>query len=260
MRKILSVALLAFVFVSCKKDDDDNTTSGTILEKTIAVENGDSTIGTYTYDANNKMTSFTFASKRTSGSIDTIKGTITRDASGRITQLVHIEVGYPPSTTNVTYYGTTSQMRTKVINHSANSTDSSYYVYNGGNIMEYDFYKGSGGSFTAQNRVEWIIQNGNVVAIKNYNLTTGNVDGTTTITWDTKKPAYQQTVEESLITGLIEFGLTNNLLSSSEVWPATPANNESLNLSYTYTSNDQPATATEVWNPGGTASIKYFYR
>jgi hypothetical protein len=258
MRNILSFALLTLIFVSCKKEDDETT--GTILEKTISVENGDSTIGTYTYDGNNRMITYSFVSKRTSGSVDTIKGSLTRDASGRITQEYWVEVGYPSSTTNITYYGTTSQIKTKVTNHSGLGFDSSYYVYNGGNIMVYGFYKSSVGPWTSQNRTEWIIQNGNVTAIKDYDLSTGNVEGTNTITWDTKKPAYQQTPEESLITGFIDFGLNNNMLSSIDVWPSTPANNESTSISYTYTSNDQPATATAVANPGGTTTIKYFYR
>lgn len=258
MKMFLSLALVAIVFTACKKDEDDKPANGGRLDKMIVVADGDSTVGSFSYDANNRISEYKFESY-SSGSVDSYQLVLTRDAAGRITQVSEIEPGRPPLNSYISYQGSSSQMKLMVTDYGAGEKDSITYLYTGNNIMENSFYNAGYGSYTNTGRTEYITLNGNLAGVKEYNLSNGSVDGQTTLEYDAKQPAHKRSVEEALITGIFEIGMANNLLKAESVWSSMPGLKETVTFNYSYAASGQPLTAY-VMGSSGAGTMKFIYK
>jgi hypothetical protein len=257
MKKVLSVLIVALIFTACKKDDE-KTAGGGLLEKMVLVDGGDSTVGRFTYDGNNRISEYLYISS-SGGVIDTFRLNLTRDAAGRIMQVTQKENSRTPAIYNITYNGSSSQLKSVVIDYTADK-DSFSYVYNGNTIVQNSYYKYAGGSYSPTNKQEYTVQNGNIVTVKDFDLLSGATDIEVTNTYDANKPAQFRTVEEVLITGFFEPGLSNNITKSQTVVPSTPSLNDMITLTYSYASSGQPLSAVVTGTNFGTGTLKYYYK
>jgi hypothetical protein len=279
MRKWLPVIVIALVFVSCEKSSStDNTPDppdppATKLVKTVEKTGADSVTTEYFYDANERMIRFK-VSGAVAGTSKYYETWLTRNANGAITQEIN-------KGAQLTSMGIDSQLTVYVYNVPGNRPsfsrltfmdsgvffkDSTAYEYDGaGNIVR-DYHN----QYMAPNPVQRFSMvyvrsaNGNIDSTNYYDYdpaTGGYTPGPTiAFQYDTKKNPLKLGIEGVLLYSW-EIAGPNNPTQEKAVYPnSVPSADYTVNISYTYRSDNLPVAATKTRTPGGTSTITYYYQ
>ncbi len=255
------------------------STTGTQLYKKVGkTGTTDSTVFTYGYDANKKLTSYTIKGI-SSGTVTDQRNTFTRDATGRVTAIKQITLstigtGYDTSYTTVYYTSPTStniKYTTNTATHNFGGlpityTDSVPYTYLLGKVISTTTYIGFFGMYTPSSLyVYGYDANGNVNNVKLYatGIATGTPDQTRTYTYDTKVSPLQLGGGEAIALLLEESYGVNNVNTTSMTNTAVASANFTGTYTYVYRTDNQPLSASGTVIQGGattTATATYYYQ
>ncbi len=281
------LTLLAFVSLflfSCQKEADfanrnnsgggGSNTSGTMLVKTVEKSGSDSTVTVYTYNANKKLVNEKI--------VGTDQGTDVsneyryyRNTSGIITHYVQINpelvaVGIDSVTTIVHYNSSSSRYTSTVMEISIpgfSLLDSTVFIYDAsGKIIREDFYEGLTGvsGYYLSGKLNFSYSaNGNISQVEIIDIDAGGTQtpvGTTAYTYDTKTSAIHFD-NEAFAIGHPEWISANNPTNGQLTDASDPSNNQTITFSYTYNSNNKPATSiTKILPDNVTINTTYFYQ
>jgi hypothetical protein len=263
MNRIISFALLTVFFISCERNEiEEETPDGGVLDKMIVSGNGDSSITQFSYNAQGKLTGY--ITTEYPGAVVGFTYAFTRDNAGKITKAVSSEYNYPPFEVYATYQPGSSMLKYTLMYHNQMLEDSSAFVYSGGNVTEHRYaFNASTGQYTYIERIEYILQNGNVVKMKEYDITGGSStpDMEVDYTYDKNLPPISQSFEEAYLADMEEMFGTNNLTKAVYSFPSFPSGNESTFLNYTYAKTGQPATGQMTSTAGpGALNFTFIYK
>ncbi|HEV7330681.1 MAG TPA: hypothetical protein VGN63_06565 [Flavisolibacter sp.] len=281
MRKLLfALSAVAIVSVACQKEvslevpDSDpgsggggNTTQG-LLRRTAFVAGADSVITEYTYDASNRLATFTYTS---TGGGNQFKR-IVRNNAGIITAYITksaelIGLGIDSLVTNVFYDNTNNQYKDAVSTISfggSDYSDSTAFTYSGGNLIRKEsFAKVGPAPYTAYQKVEYTFGSGNTLSEMYFDINnSGNYEllGTYNYAYDAKLNPIKLGVEGMIVLDDATYFSNNNVTNMSYVDAADPSSDFSLATTFTYNSADKPSGGTAVETPGsGSYTLRYYY-
>jgi len=252
MKKLLLYPVIFLVLISsCKKDDAP--ASKNLLDKVVTKVGADSTVTTYSYDAQNR-----FVRESTNDPVnnETSSVNLIRDNNGRVTKLIDEVIGSSSeSTTTDFFYLSPSDARLRngktiytdlgvilkdsiAYEYSGNQVTRTnhYYSENNGPYVMYDYY-----AYTYDSR-------NNVSSVKYYVLGSGGTNfelyATITYTYDDKiNPIYSK--DDALMEYIgNQYVSPNNVTSLTYTDPSSPADNFTANVTYEYRSDGRPIKST----------------
>jgi hypothetical protein len=290
MKKILFLfPLAAIVLFSCEKEIDfinaggsggEGSTSGNTLVKTVSKTGTDSIVTIYTYNAAKKL-----VNEKMTGMSGTFNAAnevrYYRNASGVLTHFVQINpnlvmAGIDSVTTYVHYNTSTSRYTSTVAELSLfgfSVLDSTALVYDaGGKVIRTDLYQSlplitPGYELSAKTQYTHAA-NGNITQLdlSTHDPATGTDDPVSTIKYifDTKTSALNaaamfSTLNEVFAIGHGDWISVNNATKIEIIDIATPANNQSSTVTYTYNSSNRPVAGVNTRSPGGIIDNLSFY-
>ena len=274
MKTILGVLLffLSVLLFSCQKEADltnpnTNTNNGDKLVKVVDKDGNDSTVTTYSYDAQGRI-----IEEKITGmwnGIDVGYTTkVVRNSSGIITSKIEIDPQFSVDSV-VTFFHYSSGKYTSsvstIIFFGFTSSDSTIYSYNSsGKIIKDETYLSINGSpFALTLKNDYVYDaGGNLLSQKrsNYDLSTSTFteEYTLSYTYDTKTSPLVLG-NESIFMYILYYAGPNNPTGYNYVEPASPMNNESAALTYTYNTANKPSTAVQR-SGTSTLNITFFYQ
>ncbi len=268
------VFFLSVLLFSCQKEVDStnpntntNTNTGDKLVKVVDKDGTNSTVTTYSYDAQGRITEekitgmwggidvgYTTKVKRNSSGIITSKIEIDPTFSvDSVVTFFHYSSGkYTSSVSSITFFGFTS-------------SDSTIYSYNSsGKIIKDETYLSINGSpfaLTLKNDYTYDA-GGNLLSDKrsNYDLATSTFteEYTLSYTYDTKTSPLVLG-NEAILMYILYYAGPNNPTGYNYVEPASPMNNESAALTYTYNAANKPSTAVQT-SGTSTLNVTFYYQ
>ena len=292
MKKFSLILILSGIFlVSCQKDiswdpsvtqgggNTDTTgtggnNSGSLLVKTVSVQNSESYTTTYTYTADKKID--VINTTGTSGGLDVGNyRRFYRDATGRITRIatkvppqsgievdtVFMNVHYPDAATF--NYDYTVQ---KISLSGFDIYDSTTYTYNANNQVTEGYthqYNPILGPVQDLRSVYSYDASGNLIKIEGYNNATGNMELTVTfdLEYDNKTNPAAFDKQEMLVSGGNPGSSKNNVTVMTFKDVAGNEPEQIINNVYTFGSNGLPskvvATDQSGFNPVTTTTFYY---
>ena len=275
MKTNLSVLLcfLGILLFSCQREVDlptpnTNTGADERLVKIVGTDGTDSTVSTYSYDANGRISE--------NKVVDIYNGIdfgyttkVVRNSSGIITRTIEIEpslVGVDSTIRNFHYSaGKYTSSVSSITSLGFTSADSTVYTYNSsGQISKDEVYSSVNGSpFVLALKNDYTYTSaGNLASHKQstYNPATSTYfeEYTESYTYDAKTNPLVLG-NESIFMYLLEFTGPNNATGYTYVEPASPGSNENLSVIYTYNGDNKPLSA--VINSGtSTTNINFHYQ
>lgn len=284
MRKIIALTALVLFISACQKEtsyeDPANgngggggggSTNGTKLVMLTQKRDDDTSTATFKYNSSNRIIEHVI--KQTKGSISaTLTATITRNSSNVITKLVLsspelIAVGIS-DIIHTFYYDQSKRCKyiiTKVTMQGTEFSDSTLFSYDASNRLEsmiqyadggrgYDLYSKGVLTYTGSNvsKEETFLANG----MGGYDIET-----TSTYEYDSKVNPLMYSDEAYALMFLNSYPTfySVNNITKKTVIQADPPAMESGNVTYTYNSDNRPATATSTAD-GLSYIVKYFYQ
>ena len=273
--KTLSVLLcfLGILLFSCQREVDlptpnTNTGADERLVKIVGTDGTDSTVSTYSYDANGRISE--------NKVVDIYNGIdfgyttkVVRNSSGIITRTIEIEpslVGVDSTIRNFRYSaGKYTSSVSSITSLGFTSADSTVYTYNSsGQISKDEVYSSVNGSpFVLALKNDYTYTSaGNLASHKQstFNPATSTYfeEYTESYTYDSKTNPLVLG-NESIFMYLLEFTGPNNATGYTYVEPASPGSNENLSVIYTYNGDNKPLSA--VMNSGtSTTNITFHYQ
>jgi len=265
-----AIVLLA----SCQKEDTYpplGNNSGTLLIKSVAVQNGETSTTTYSYTSDNKID--VISTVGTSGGIDIGDyRRFYRDANGRIVKIAHkvppqsgIEVDtaftyvYYPNATTLNYNNTV--MKLSVAGFDVN--DSTLYTYNGNNQITEGYTYESSPLFGLVQEIRAVYTYdaaGNVTKMEGYNNATGTMQlaATFDLEYDDKTNPLAFNQEVVLITGGAP-GSSKNNVTVIKFKDVNNANTQTITNTYTYGANGLPEKMVSVDDSDNSTTTATFY-
>jgi YD repeat-containing protein len=251
MKKLLLTPfILLLLIASCKKDDAPAAKN--LLDKTVTKVGADSTVTTYTYDAQNR-----FVKESTNDPVnnETTSLTLTRDNSGRVSKLVDAVTGSSSeSLTTDFFYLSTADAKLKngktiYTDVSGTYKDSAAFEYNGSQVTRTNhYYSQNNGPYVLGDYYVFTYDSrNNITSVKYYRLASGGtfpLVGTITYTYDDKiNPIYSK--DDALIEYLInQYVSPNNVTTLAYTDATSPADNFTVNVAYEYRSDGRPTKST----------------
>lgn len=273
--------LLAFIFASCQKEIDwginnGGGTSGTTLVKTVSKETVDSAVTVYSYDVNKRLINVKITGKSQGTDVGN-EERIYRNAAGVITSMTQINnmllaAGIDSTVTRINSSTSPDRYSSKISSISLfgfSVMDSVLLLYNAaGKVIEEDTYQAIpllSQPYELTLKVKYTYDAaGNITQTDTYShdATTGADDLATTIkyTFDSKTAAITLNSDAFAI-GHPDWVSINNASKVEITSPTTPAANRTLNIVYTYNSNNRPKTGVNTQTPGPVVSnLTYYYQ
>lgn len=273
--------LLAFIFASCQKEIDwginnGGGTSGTTLVKTVSKETVDSAVTVYSYDVNKRLINVKITGKSQGTDVGN-EERIYRNAAGVITSMTQINnmllaAGIDSTVTRINSSTSPDRYSSKISSISLfgfSVMDSVLLLYNAaGKVIEEDTYQAIpllSQPYELTLKVKYTYDAaGNITQTDTYShdVTTGADDLATTIkyTFDSKTAAITLNSDAFAI-GHPDWVSINNASKVEITSPTTPAANRTLNIVYTYNSNNRPKTGVNTQTPGPVVSnLTYYYQ
>ena len=273
MRKLLSLvaAMSAIFLVSCQQEVDGFDTPGAStprLLRTITRTGSDSVVRNYGYNSAGRITSLVSNGMMSGQSFDQ-QTTVVRNASNIITRKIVrspalIQFGIDSLLTTVGYAnGRYTFTKTIIDFFGFGITDSTAFQYDGsGKVTSEITYVDAGAGYEQSGKVEYVYSGANLVEIKEYSFDAATnaytLDRSNTIAYDTKRSPVQFSSEAPVL-GMSEFYSTNNSTRFTSVLTSPPTTT-TIDISYTYNTNDLPITATSVSSLTGTSTVQLFYQ
>ncbi|QEC66586.1 hypothetical protein FRZ67_04470 [Panacibacter ginsenosidivorans] len=270
----LFLVVTSLLFASCQKEDTypplgNNT--GTLLIKSVAVQNGETSTTTYSYTSDNKID--VISTVGTSGGIDIGDyRKFYRDASGRIVKIAHkippqsgVEVDtaftyvYYPNATTLNYNNTV--MKLSVSGFDVN--DSTLYTYNGNNQITEGYTYESSPLFGPVQEIRFVYTYdaaGNVTKIEGYNNATGTMQLSVTfdLEYDDKNNPLAFDQEVLLITGGAP-GSSKNNVTVAKFKDVNNTDTQTITNTYTYGANGLPEKMVSVDDSDNSTTTTTFY-
>lgn len=243
MKKVLLLAgaTALFMMTSCSSSDnsDNNSNSGSVLvKKTIETdESGDQYISNYNYDGN-KLTTVTHN--------DGTKEVVTYTGD-KISKIEYFE-GTTLYQEDDYAYNTSGQLATlTMLFFDEDWGDRTVFSYNSDDTIDVQNYIGDTESQTQLDQTGVItMHNGNVVSFV--------ADGyTTTYTFDDKNSPFKNVTGFAVTNIAYQEGGVNNILTYHDSF-------DNSQTTYTYNSQNYPATSVETDDDGDVYSIEYTYQ
>jgi hypothetical protein len=291
MRKIFAAlpVLVSIILFSCQKEVSFNNgngsgggtggggTTGNTLVKTVAKTGTDSVVTIYTYNANKKLINQKITGMQQGVDLGN-EYRYYRNASGIITTYTQInpnlvQVGIDSVTTIIHYDAVSGRYTSTVAELSLfgfSVTDSTELVYDAaGKVIRTDVYQSIPliGGYDISLRVKYTYAaNGNITQLDMYDATSGTDDLATTIkySFDAKTSALNVNamfakLSEAFAIGHGDWVSVNNATKVEIIDAATPANNQTSTITYTYNSNNRPSAGV---NTRGSVvdNLTYYYQ
>jgi hypothetical protein len=283
MRKLLFLLpLMAVVLFSCQKEINflngsgggGGSTGGNRLVKTVSKTASDSVITIYTYNSSGKLINVT-STGISNGQDAGNEYKYYRNASGIITRRVQINpnlvvAGIDSVITIVHYNTATSRYTSSVFSLSLfglTVNDSSVHVYDAaGKLIRTDEYQAIvsvGQPYELSIKTMYTYDAaGNIKQFDLYShdVTTSTDDLISTVvyTFDSKTAAISYGAD-AIGVGQPDLIAVNNILNAQITDVSDPANNQTIDFTYTYNSNNRPVTGTSTLTPGGSVKNLSFY-
>ncbi len=284
MKRILtSLSIFSILFLSsCQKEsgfsDTNNGSSGssagTLLIKTESKRGTETATTIYTYNASKKL-----INQKITGTAQGInvgnEYRYYRNASGIVTNYTQISAVLAQSgldsLTTIVHYSNSKYTSTvsKITISGFSVLDSMTFIYDaGGKIIRSDLYQAlptiSGYELTATVKYTYSA-NGNLMQQQYYthDPTTSSDDlfATVKYTFDTKTSPLIVAANEAFALGHPDWLSVNNGTKIELIDASDPINNQTIGITYTYNSNNRPATSVNTTNPGNIVeNATYFYQ
>ena len=283
MKQLLfSLCAATILFSACKKESSlenpDNNPGGgvgggnpaqALLTRMVFVAGGDSVATDYTYDANKRLTTFTYA---TTGGGNIFKRIVRNSAgimTGFITKSEELQgLGIDSLVTTLNYDNTENRYAYSTSSLSVGGVsynDSTAYIYDGNRNLtqKVSYAQVSSATYEPYQKVEYSYGSGNVLSEKYYDTdNNGNWQllGTYDYSYDSKINPIKLGHEAMIVLDDGTYFSNNNVISMGITDPADPSNNYSLTTTYIYNSADKPSSGESVET--GTSNkyaLRYYY-
>jgi hypothetical protein len=274
MKKIvLAIIIASITLSSCQKEIDwgwgNNSEK---LVKVVQKSGADSTVITYSYNSNQKLTREITLGVSAGTSFDN-DFRIARNGSGIIDSTIQKSSAFVVAGIDsiVTHYHYSANRYTSAVFKLSlfgfDVTDSAVYSYDGSGkiISEEHFQQLSPLPYLKSLKVDYTYSaNGNISSVKqsSYDITTSAYVPAVTLnyTYDTKVNPLIMSTEGIVLNRNSLFG-ANNATKSDYIDIVDPTQNFTDDLVYIYNTNNKPATAIDTQTPAGTVSnITYYYQ
>lgn len=285
MRILSGLLILCCLFLfSCQKEvnfsrtngGNGNAGSGSLLIKKVSKEGADSIVTVYTYNAGKKL-----INEKVTGILQSVDQAdeyrYYRNASGIITHYVEINpdliaAGFDSITTVIHYDQSSSRYISSALVVDVGGgdilMDSSVFVYDaGGKIIRIDVYDntplGSGNGYNLSGKEKFTYTAGNISLFEVYDIDM-SAPGVETFVGSTRFDAFDTRTtpiilnNEAFAIGHPDWISVNNITMAALTDP-DPTNNQTLAITYTYNSDNRPATSIQTINPGNEVSTTTYY-
>jgi hypothetical protein len=274
----LLTAFCVFAFASCGKDVSIQTgstpdnpygggnTNGDIVVRVESIDGVDTGYTDYGYDSQNRVLNRKEIDK-SNGSAVIGFGRYERDGEGRIVKIAAIDNTVTDTAYATLHYPTAGSFNfdykvTKFKGSAGITTDSAYITYaNNVPVKEEHYLIGpAGGPAVLFLRAEYSYSaDGDVNSIKSYSLTTpgGSLvyGGEFKLAYDNKNNPTAFGKDGFAVEGYI---MKHNLIKQEIIDP-NPANNITVDVTYTYNSKGYPISGTATGG-GDTSKVKFYYK
>lgn len=271
------IVVLALVFVSCQKEIDWGTNAVTSqqLKMIRSMTGSDSTVITYSYDAQGRLVGETTVGVSGAQTLD-MTFVVKRNASGIITTTIQkspalLAAGIDSLLTRYDYNSTTSRYLCSVFTISFGIftvKDSAVYTYDGSGRIVSDLHWLVSGIIPAFEGLknQYTYSPNGLNLSKADQLAAANpgdplsIVATQTYTFDAKTgPLILK--NEAILLGRLGFYNANNASKLDLVSVADPTQNFSMAYTYKYNTAGKPDSSYGTRTPGGTVTAsKYFYQ
>jgi hypothetical protein len=289
MRIINALFPFACIFLfSCQKESDfanrnssggtgnGGNNSGTLLIKLVQIIGSDSLVTNYSYDLNKKLIALKKLGTDEQGDPVNTEYHYHRNASGIITDYSIIDAelvaaGIDSVTTIVHYNSSNSRYTSYVLKIDIPGfvlLDSSAFVYDGtGKIVREDAYEsptGSGNDYYLSGKANYTYSaNGNIIQLDIHDFDASGAEiftASSKIDYDSKiNPLHLG--NEALAIGHPEWSSVNNIKKQQLSDSNGPADDQTVNISYTYNLDEKPQSTFTVVIPDNiTLYTSYYYQ
>jgi len=287
MRKnLILYVVLAVILASCQKEVDFTVpgsggngggggggTTGNRLVKTVSKTATDSVVTVYTYNSNGKVINEKITGMDGGQDVSN-EYRYYRNGSGIITRTVQINPslaaqGIDSVINKVNHNGTryTSDVSSlSLFGFTVN--DSTVHVYDAsGKVIRDEEYQEFAGVSPYELTLKIVYTYdvaGNVKQMDFYShdasTSSDDLIGTLKYTFDSKTAAVNFGTD-AIGLGRVDQVSVNNPIKAEFIDASDPANNFTLNFTFTYNSNNRPSTGTQTQTPGGaTKNLSFFYQ
>ena len=269
---IRNLLLIAFLF-SCNKNESNVSNNpavpSNLLVKIVSKSGNDSVVTEYSYDTGKRLV-LEKETSVTSGATEKRSLKIFRDNSGIVTQTTEIAdylIASGVDSLVTLFANAAGRYTSSVLNMTQGATtvqDSVYYLYDGAGriIRDQHFQKVSGVPFTQIFKREYIYSSaGNIDSVRESDFSGGvyTLSYSEAYTYDSKLNPLQLQ-NDAVILYLYGLQGANNATKTQANF-YNPSSNNSINVVYTYRSDNRPSTSISTKLPSGKVSNEtYFYQ
>jgi hypothetical protein len=270
---IALIFIATLFFFSCKKEKDSLNGGGgnnTRLLKMVGKSGSDSSVSEFTYNSSGKIVGFKLSGVDTGNPLD-LRLTYVRNNSDviqkqilksndlgalgldSIVTIVNYDAGnnrYKNAVSVVTLFGFAIK-------------DSIVFQYDGtGRLTSEIDYTDAGSGMEPSSKIEYTYAGNNLASEKHYGYdnTTASFQLTDSATYEyDSKINPLQFAPDAAVLNMNPFYSANNITKTTYVDATDPSNNSVSNDTYTYTSQNRPATSTSVTG-SNTVTTTYYYQ
>jgi hypothetical protein len=271
-------AFCVFAFASCSKEVSIQTgstpdnpfgggnTNGDIIVKMETIDGNDTGYVEYGYDGQNRLITKKEVDK-SNGSAVTGFGRYERDAEGRIVKIAAIDNTVPDTAYATLHYPAAGSFNfdykiTKFKGSAGITTDSAYITYANNLPVKEEHYliAPTGGPAVLFLRAEYAYSSeGDVSSIKTYTLNPNTLSlvygGEFKLVYDNKNNPIAFGKDGFAVEGYI---MKHNMIKQDIIDP-DPANNITVNVTYTYNSKGYPITGIAT-GTGSNSKVNFYYK